>query len=351
MTSDRLPPPEPAARIAAAARAIARGAEPARGLDTVLRLAADERAADVAVLAAVDDDRTRLVHLQSLGLGPDAVPAVERLTADSADPLVIAALERRPVVSPGTDEARPAGDLARRLGLGRIEVRPLIAAQGGIDRAVGVLALGWRPGAAAPDGDASVLDALVDLAAVAVDRLRQSAAAAERREWSERLAHLDPLTGLANRRTFDRVLELEIARASRQGSDVSLAVFDVDDFRAINAERGSAAGDTILRAVAAVLAESVRLVDTVARIGGDEFVIVAPGSGGIAVANRVKAALAALGEVGGCRPTVSAGVARFPADATSADELLAGALDALDAARASGHGSVAAATGSTEPAS
>jgi diguanylate cyclase (GGDEF)-like protein len=345
VTSDRFPPLEPASRIAAAARAIARDPEPARGLDVVLRLVAGELAADIALLAALDDDRTRLVHLQGLGLGPDAVPAVERLTADTADPLVVAALERRAVVSPGPGEAEPAGDLARQLGLGRIEVLPLIAAHGGIDRAVGVLALGWRQAAAMAEGDAAVLDALVDLAAVAVDRLRQSAIAAERREWSERLAHLDPLTGLANRRTFDRVLELEIARASRQGSDVSLALFDVDAFRAINDEAGPAAGDEVLRAVAAVLAESVRLVDTVARIGGDEFVIVAPGSGGLTVANRVKEQLAGLGEVGGRRPTVSAGVARFPADGTSADELLARALDALDAARASGHGSVAAAPG------
>ena len=70
-----------------------------------------------------------------------------------------------------------------------------------------------------------------------------TAGAAEQEDWQERLAHLDPLTGLANRRTLDRVLELEIARAGRQQSDVSVAVFDVDGFRAVNEREGAAAGE------------------------------------------------------------------------------------------------------------
>jgi diguanylate cyclase (GGDEF)-like protein len=349
VTIDRLPPSDPAALVAAAARAIARGAEPDHGLDTVLHAAAVDRGADVAVLSATDDDRTRLVHLRSVGLGPDDQGAVERPLADEADPLVSAAVQRRAVAWPGPDEAGPGAELTRRLGLAKIECRPLVIGHEGIDRAVGVLLLGWRSAGAARAGAAGVQDALVDLAAVAVDRLRQAAGATERREWSQRLAHLDPLTGLANRRTLDRVLELEIARASRQGSEVSVAVFDVDAFRAINADGGPVAGDAVLRAVAALLAESVRLVDTVARIGGDEFVIVAPGSGGMTVATRVREALAGLGEVEGRRPSVSAGVARFPVDGTSGDALLASALDALDAARAAGHGSVAEAIGSADP--
>ena len=110
----------------------------------------------------------------------------------------------------------------------------------------------------------------------------------ERSEWFERMAHTDPLTGLANQRTFARVLELELARAARQGSEISLAVFDVDGLTEINARHGHEAGDDVLRAVASVLAESVRLVDTVARQGGDEFVLIAPGAAGQAVARRVR---------------------------------------------------------------
>jgi diguanylate cyclase (GGDEF)-like protein len=164
--------------------------------------------------------------------------------------------------------------------------------------------------------------------------------AAERSEWFERMAHTDPLTGLANERTVGRILELELARAARQGSEVSFAMFDVDDFRATNAVGGHEAGDDVLRRVASVLAESVRLVDTVGRVGGDEFVLVAPGSAGTMVAQRIIDGIAALPPVAGRPITVSAGVARFPADGTDSAALIAAVRDGLDRARAEGRGSV-----------
>ena len=147
--------------------------------------------------------------------------------------------------------------------------------------------------------------ALASLAALAIDRARLASTASERSEWFERMAHTDPLTGLANERTVARILELELARAGRQGSELSLAMFDVDDFRATNEQGGHVAGDEVLRQVAAVLAESVRLVDTVGRIGGDEFVLVAPGSAGGMVARRVLDGIAAL-------PAVAGGTCRSP---------------------------------------
>ena len=112
------------------------------------------------------------------------------------------------------------------------------------------------------------------------------------------MAHTDPLTGLANERTVGRILELELARAARQESEVSIVLFDIDDFQATNREGGHQAGDDVLRRVAAVLAESVRLVDTVGRIGGDEFVLVAPGSAGLTVARRVLEGIVSLPAVG-----------------------------------------------------
>jgi diguanylate cyclase (GGDEF)-like protein len=162
------------------------------------------------------------------------------------------------------------------------------------------------------------------------------------------MSQSDPLTGLANQRTFARVLELELARAGRQGGEVSLALFDVDGFVATNEAGGHEVGDDVLRAVAAVLNESVRLVDTVARIGGDEFVLVAPGSAGVTVARRVLSGVAALAPVGGRPISVSAGIARFPTDGTTADELLDAAAAAL--ARARGEGPATLHESSTQPA-
>ena len=92
-------------------------------------------------------------------------------------------------------------------------------------------------------------------------------------------------------------------------------MFDVDDFRATNGEGGHEAGDDVLRRVAAVLAESVRLVDTVGRIGGDEFVARRAGLGRHRSSRTGSSmGIAALPAVGGRPITVSAGVARFPAD-------------------------------------
>ena len=102
---------------------------------------------------------------------------------------------------------------------------------------------------------------------------------AERSEWFERMAHSDPLTGLANARTFGACPRAGAGPGRPPGLGVSVAIFDVDDFTATTSG-GHEVGDDVLRRVASVLAESVRLVDTVGRIGGDEFVLVAPGPRG-----------------------------------------------------------------------
>jgi diguanylate cyclase (GGDEF)-like protein len=213
---------------------------------------------------------------------------------------------------------------------------PLVVTLDYNDVVLGVLSVG-REGSPA-DVDSAVLRGLADLLAIAVDRARLAATASERSDWFERMAHTDPLTGLANERTVGRILELELARAGRQESEVSVVLFDIDDFQATNREAGQHAGDDVLRRVAAVLAESVRLVDTVGRIGGDEFVLIAPGSAGLTVARRVIEGIVSLPAVAGRPVTVSAGVARFPADGTDAETLLEAAATALGQARSDGRG-------------
>lgn len=87
----------------------------------------------------------------------------------------------------------------------------------------------------------------------------------------ERLATLDPLTDLYNRRGLERLLELEIARAIRKGSSVGVLFADFDDFKSINERFGHACGDHVLRECASRLKRALRATDPVARIGGDEF--------------------------------------------------------------------------------
>ena len=284
-----------------------------------------------AAIFLSDPDRPGLTLAAS-----DGVPEEGSLVIDAQDPAnpfsesvaVRAPLFGREAVA-GSGEATVGAYL------------PLLVASGGVEAVLGSIGMAWPAPHAISDEDREALSALASLAALAVDRARLASTASERSEWFERMAHTDPLTGLANERTVSRILELELARAGRQGSELSLAMFDIDDFRATNDQGGHVAGDEVLRQVAAVLAESVRLVDTVGRIGGDEFVLVAPGSAGGTVARRVLDGIAALPAVAGRTVSVSAGVARFPSDGTDSEALIAAATEALARARGEGAGSVA----------
>ena len=107
----------------------------------------------------------------------------------------------------------------------------------------------------------------------------------------------DPLTGLANRRQFQSVLEREIDVVARSGESALLLMIDIDHFKKINDNYGHLAGDQVLQAVARCLAACVRPMDTVARYGGEEFAIVLPScqvSFGIAIAERLRHSVEAL---------------------------------------------------------
>lgn len=89
----------------------------------------------------------------------------------------------------------------------------------------------------------------------------------------------DPLTGLANRRAFDRQLDMEIERARRNRSPVCLALLDVDDFKAVNDTYGHDVGDQVLQRLASALSSNKRSYDLAARYGGEEFALVLSGIG------------------------------------------------------------------------
>lgn len=100
----------------------------------------------------------------------------------------------------------------------------------------------------------------------------------------------DPLTGCMNRRGFEQALAREIARSSRAGSEMSLLALDVDHFKAVNDTRGHLVGDAVLREAGALLLQTARAGDVVARTGGEEFSILlpdTPGNGAFHLANRV----------------------------------------------------------------
>lgn len=124
--------------------------------------------------------------------------------------------------------------------------------------------------------------------------------ATQDREHAERLelrAATDPLTGLFNRRGWDRLLLVEEDRCHRHGLDAEIVMIDLDELKAINDTAGHEAGDATIVRAATFIFSAVRIHDAVARLGGDEFAVLAGGTDGVAgrVGRRIEAALAEAG--------------------------------------------------------
>jgi diguanylate cyclase (GGDEF)-like protein len=166
----------------------------------------------------------------------------------------------------------------------------------------------------------------------------------------EQQALVDVLTGLANRRAAEQALTVELARAVRFGSPLSLVFADLDHFKQVNDRFGHPSGDLVLRELAAVLAATVREIDLAARWGGEEFCLILPGTdltGAAQLAERVRTALAErtilTAEGLPLHVTASFGVAGQPPLA-SAEELIASADAALYDAKRRGRNCVSIGT-------
>jgi two-component system cell cycle response regulator len=162
----------------------------------------------------------------------------------------------------------------------------------------------------------------------------------------ERQALVDGLTGLANRRQCEDTLAAELARVERFGGPLAVVVADLDWFKDINDRYGHPAGDTVLREFAALLLETLRDVDLAGRWGGEEFLLILPGTdlaGGAQVAERIRVALAGrivLSVDGTPIPvTASFGVAATP-PARTVSELFAAADAAMYEAKRAGKNQV-----------
>jgi diguanylate cyclase (GGDEF)-like protein len=150
----------------------------------------------------------------------------------------------------------------------------------------------------------------------------------------EEVASMDFLTGVGNRRSFERDLRREMGRNARHGAGFAVVVLDVDGLKVVNDTEGHAAGDARLRDVAGAVQDSVRREDTVYRIGGDEFAVLLPG----ATARQADRVMSRIAAASG--HPFSWGVSTSPTDGPTAEGLVAAADRRLyrRRARRRGHG-------------
>jgi diguanylate cyclase (GGDEF)-like protein len=194
--------------------------------------------------------------------------------------------------------------------------------------------------------EAGALDYLVkgEISPRSLERsLRYALKLGDTLEALRRLATRDELTGLLNRREYDRVLAEEEDRAERFGNSLALVIIDLDRFKFINDMHGHSAGDAVLREAARRIAGVIRTVDRAARIGGEEFALILVQTDRISALEVARRAIAALalepirvGEGSSLAVTASAGVAELPTDAREAGQLFAAADRALYAAKSQG---------------
>lgn len=184
------------------------------------------------------------------------------------------------------------------------------------------------------------MQAVADVCATAIQNARHF-------ERARNLANVDGLTGIYNRRYFEQRILEELERSVRYNGSMALLMIDIDHFKKLNDEFGHLLGDEVLRQVSNIFTQNLRKNDVVCRYGGEEFAILVPetpGTRATAVADKLRRIIETWNFPGVPRPvTISVGVAEFPTDGRSRDELMKAADDALYLAKQRGRNRVVAA--------
>jgi diguanylate cyclase (GGDEF)-like protein len=193
-----------------------------------------------------------------------------------------------------------------------------------------------------PD-DAQTLEAVADMCATAIQNAHYF-------EKVRQMAYLDGLTGIFNRRFFEMRIGQEIERAQRYELELSVMIMDIDHFKRINDEFGHLLGDEVLKQISKLITEHLRKPDVVCRFGGEEFAVLLTETSGeraIAVAEKLRQVVSSFPFPGIPRPvTFSAGIAEFPRQGRTRDELVHAADAALYSAKQAGRDRICAAPAS-----
>lgn len=284
----------------------------------VCELAVEMVGADMAILLEPAGRDVRITASAGWDVPPATIPG------DVVPPAVRRALDTgvaQVVLDTEASEATRGG-ISEVLGMRAWVHQPGVAPGGGgaVD-----LVVAWRePRRRIPGLTTFALPRLADEVAAIVDR-------AQLVERLEAMTREDPLTGLPNRRAWDDALTREIARVARSGRPLSVAVLDLDRFKAFNDAHGHLVGDQLLKSATSAWTGTLRTSDVLARWGGEEFVVLMPET-------TTEDAVAVVGRMAGVTPmdqTFSAGVVTVTTT-VSPDALVAAADEAVYRAKAAG---------------
>lgn len=311
--------------IALAARELARSTDADEARATACEVALSACSADLTLLLELDTEGGALRPTIGAGLGRDALDLPDLSLAETSAATIAVRTNSPRFLSDAAEETAAVRALVEA-----IEVRSALwqpVARGRTVRAV--LMVGWRWQVESIHPRSSRLLEVISIeSAVAIDR-----ASAFSRLVS--MARTDPLTGLANRLAWEETLSRELARADREQGPLTIAMLDLDGFKAYNDSRGHPAGDRLLAGIAEAWRPLIRLSDVLARFGGDEFALLLPRCES-EMARELLERLRTSPELG---ISFCAGTAAWDGD-ESASELLERADRALYRAKSSGPGSV-----------